>query len=405
MKLKTLLSSSFVVLGLSGMAQDANSTFAITGKGANDFSWVNIRQVNIKTGLVEKTVYDNSVNPATTNHFFAGTNNQTQIPVMGYGVAAAAFDKVHNRLYFTQMHFGELSYVDLSQSQPVFGFAGPLLPRTANALITEESQITRMVIGADGNGYAITNDGNHLIRFTTGKRTLVTDLGPLVDADKNGGISVHNKCTSWGGDMIADAFNKLYIITANHNVFTVDVDSRVTTLAGTITGLPANFSTNGAAVDDNGDIVVSSANTFEGYYKFKLNDFKAVKIEGSDKTYNASDLANANLLLQKEADAKNSLSNVALPPVTLPNGDARVYPNPVTGNEFKVLLDGQNAGVYNVIVTDLSGKNVYSKAVTISGKSQAATVKVSNLLGKGMYFVKVTGTNNELILTEKIIVQ
>lgn len=405
MNFKTLLSSSFVVLGFSAAAQDANSTFAITGRGANDFNWTNIRQVNIKTGLVEKTVYDNSVNPAMTSAFFGSANNQTQVPVMGYGVAAAAFDKAHNRLYFTQMHFGELSYVDLGKGQPVFSFAGPLLPRGANALLTEESQITRMVIGADGNGYAITNDANHLLRFTTGKRAIVTDLGPLVDAEKNNGISVHNKCTSWGGDMIADAYNRLYIVTANHNVFFVDVDSRITTLVGTIAGLPANFSTNGAAVDENGDIVVSSANTFEGYYKFKLNDFNAVKIEGSDKTYNASDLANGNLLLQKEADAKNSLANVALPPVTIPNGDARVYPNPVTGNEFKVLLDGQNAGVYKVIVTDLSGKNVYSQAITVSGKGQAATVKVSNLLGKGMYFVKVTGTSNELIFTEKIIVQ
>ena len=84
-------------------------------------------------------------------------------------------------------------------------------------------------------------------------------------------MSVHNKCTSWGGDMIADAYDKLYIISANHQYFTVDVDTRIATHLGTITGLPANYSTNGAAVDDDGNIVVSSANTFEGYYKFNIN--------------------------------------------------------------------------------------------------------------------------------------
>ena len=38
---------------------------------------------------------------------------------------------------------------------------------------------------ADGNGYAITNDGNHLIRFTTGKKTVITDFGNLIDAETN----------------------------------------------------------------------------------------------------------------------------------------------------------------------------------------------------------------------------
>ncbi|MBK7433937.1 MAG: T9SS type A sorting domain-containing protein [Chitinophagaceae bacterium] len=263
-----------------------------------------------------------------------------------------------------------------------------------------------MVIGADGYGYAISNDANHLIRFTTGKKAVITDLGNLVDAESNKGISIHNKCTSWGGDMIADAFNKLYIITANHYVFSVDVDSRVATLMGTITGLPAQYSTNGAAVDNDGNIVVSSANTFEGYYKFKLSDLAAVKIEGSDKTYNASDLANGNFLFQKEADARNKFNvNPALPPVEFVSTDSKVFPNPVTGNEFKVLLDGQKPGAYTIIVTDLSGKNILNRSVNYSGKAQVETVKVDRLLGKGMYFVKVTGAGNEVIFTEKIMVQ
>ena len=205
MNIKLLLSASFLALSVYAVAQDANSSFAITGKGTGDFSWVNIRQVNIKTGLLERTVYDNSVNPVMTSAFSQGTNNTSPVPVMGYGVAAAAYDKAHNRLYFTQMHYGVLSYIDLNKKEPVFNFAGPLMQRAAGTFLSEENHITRMVIAADGNGYGITNDGNHLIRFTTGKRAAITDLGNLVDAESNKGISVHNKCTSWGGDMIADA--------------------------------------------------------------------------------------------------------------------------------------------------------------------------------------------------------
>lgn len=404
MNIKLLLSSSFVVLGLSSVAQDANSSFAITGKGAGDFHWVNIRQVNIKTGLVERTVYDNNSNAVMTTAFTAG--GQKTSPVMGYGVAAAAYDKMHNRLYFTQMHYGVLSYVDLNKKEPVFNFAGALVQRNDGTFLQEESHITRMVIGADGNGYGITNDGDHLIRFTTGKKAVITDLGNLIDAESNKGISVHNKCSSWGGDMIADAYNKLYIISANHNIFTVDVDTRVATHIGTITGLPANFSTNGAAVDADGAIVVSSANTFEGYYKFKINDFAAVKIEGSDKTYNASDLANGNLLLQKEADAAKNFGAADFRPVIpVINADAHIYPNPVTSNEFKVSFEGQQSGKYNVTITDLSGKPVMTRVVNVAAKTQVETIPLNRSFAKGMYMVKVTDANNKFIFTERIVIQ
>jgi hypothetical protein len=405
MNYKLLLSSSFVVLGLTSFAQDANTSYAITGNGAGDFNWVNIRQVNIGSGTVERTLYDNKANAVIPGSYFMSSPvNQTPIPAMGYGVAAAAFDKAHNRLYFTQMHFAELSYIDLGKKDISFNFAGPLLSRPMGGVLTEESHITRMVIGADGNGYAITNDANHLIRFTTGKKPVVTDLGNIVDADANNGMSIHNKCSSWGGDMIADAYNNLYIITANHGVFVVDIDSRVATYKGAITGLPGNFSTNGAAVDADGKVVVSSATSFAGYYKFDINDLKATLIEGSDKVYNASDLANSNLLFQKEADARNKFTLTPVTTLVAPT-DAKVFPNPVTGNEFRVLLDGQKAGVYNIIVTDLSGKNIMTRPVNISSKSQVETVKINSLLGKGMYFVKVTGSANEVIFTEKIIVQ
>ena len=407
MNYKLLLSTSFIALSLTAVAQDASSTYAITGNGTGDFNWVNIRQVNINTGAIERTLYDNKSNATMPVSGSANSNvNKTLVPAMGYGVAAAALDKAHNRLYFTQMHFGELSYIDLGKKEVTFNFSGALLPRATGAFLSEESHITRMVIGADGNGYAITNDANHLVKFTTGKKPVITDLGNLVDAESNAGMSIHNKCSSWGGDMIADAYNKLYIISANHNVFVVDVESRITTFKGTITGLPGNYSTNGAAVDADGKIVVSSATTFVGYYKFDINDLKATLIEGSDKVYNASDLANGNLLFQKEADAKNKF-NIVTTPVNnvIVSTDSKVYPNPVTGNEFKVLVEGQKAGLYNIIVTDLSGKNIMTHPVNINSKSQVETVKVTSLLGKGMYFVKVTGSGNVVIFTEKIIVQ
>jgi Secretion system C-terminal sorting domain len=416
MNFKILLSASFIFSSFAALAQDAGKTYAITGNGNGDFSWTNIRQVDIASGKVIQDVYQKEKTAFVMMD--AATKKQVLNPLNGdvrfknpapteTMVAAAAYDKRHNKLFFTPMRIGELRWVDLSaggENQKFYTEKTALL-NTLN-LNDEANHITRMDIAADGNGYAITNDGNHLIRFTTGKKTIITDLGNLIDADENkNGISIHNRCTSWGGDMVADAFGKLYVISASHNVFKVDIDSRIATHMGTITGLPATYTTNGAAVDAGGDIVVSSANTFEGYYKFKIADFAAVKIEGSEKVYNASDLANGNLLFQKEADAKRAFGIAPLASITLPKMDARIYPNPVTSNEFRVLFDGQKAGRYTVLVTDLSGRAVTSAVVTVSSKLQAETVQLRNAKIKGMYLVKVTDMLGKTIFTDRIVVE
>jgi hypothetical protein len=203
--------------------------------------------------------------------------------------------------------------------------------------------------------------------------------------------------------MVADAYGKLYVISANHHIFKIDVASRMATYMGAITGLPNNYTTNGAAVDDEGFVVVSSANSFEGFYKFNIKDLAAVKVEGSDK-YNASDLANGNLLFEKEVAAKRNLGIGN--PVTAPiNSDARVFPNPVTNNEFRILFDNQKPGQYTVVLSDLSGRDVMNRIVSISGKMQAETIRITNTLGKGVYFVKVMDAARQLVFTERIVIQ
>ena len=422
MNFKILLSTSFIALTFSAAAQNS-PTYAITGDGAGDFRWMSIRKVDIITGKITANVYQRDKTPyvlvdaatkapATTQSFKYENNGTTSVVQMQDAptatmVAAAAYDKKHDKLFFTPMRIGELRWLDVSASGESSKFYAEKtqLLNTAD-MMDEANHITRMDIAADGNGYAITNDANHLIRFTTGKKTVVTDLGNLIDAESNAsGISIHNKCTSWGGDMVADAYGKLYVISANHQVFKVDIDTRIATHIGSITGLPANYTTNGAAVDEDDNIVVSSANSFDGFYKFKMTDLAAVKIQSSDNTYSASDLANGNLLYQKEADAKRSFNMPSLAPIVPINTDARIFPNPVTANEFRVLFDGQKAGQYTVALTDLSGRAVMAKVVTVSFKTQTETVQLSKTVAKGMYMVKVTDAANQLIFTERIVVQ
>jgi hypothetical protein len=406
MNIKLLLSTSFIAASISVSAQDAGKTFAITGDGNRDYLWMNIRQVDITTGKIVNDVYQRD----KTAFVMKDADSKMQSPAHRRPtetmVAAAAYDKNQNKLFFTPMRVGELRWLDLNakgDEQKYYTVTSSLL-NTNESLNDEANHFTRMVIAADGNGYALTNDGSRLVKFTTGKKVTITDLGPVMDDESNKTVSIKNKCTSWGGDMIADAYNKLYIISANHYVFVLDVETRVAKQIGYITGLPAGYTTNGAAVDNDGNIVVASANAFAGYYKFSLKDMVATLVQGSDVVYNASDLANGNLLYQKEVDAARTFADFK-PVVPVLTNEAHIFPNPVTNNEFKIYFEDQQAGRYNVAITDLSGKPVMNRIVTVTGKVQVETVQLNRAFAKGMYMVKVTDASNKFIFTERIVVQ
>ncbi|MEO6488865.1 MAG: T9SS type A sorting domain-containing protein [Ferruginibacter sp.] len=416
MNIKLLLTSGFIVVSLASSAQ-SNKAYAVTGDGNNDFTWMNIREVDLSTGQVTKTLFQRS----KSNYLLTDVNTKKSVDqtatanVFGSRdyptatmVAAAAYDKNSNKLFFAPMRMGELRWMEtnVKNETPRFYTISSEVLKVATDPRDEANNLTRMVIGADGNGYAVSNDGNHLIKFTTGKTPVITDLGNLVDAESNKGLSVHNKCSSWGGDMLADAFGKLYIISANHQVYVVDIATRIATHQGAITGLPAGYTTNAAAVNNDGDIVITSANKFDGYYKLKLSDLAAVKIEGSDIKYNASDLAGSNLLLQKEADAasKFSMADSKIAPIAN-SSDSKVFPNPITTNTFSVLFDGKKEGAYTIVLSDLAGRTIQSRSITINKSIQTVNVNIATRPAKGMYMVNVLDANRQTILTEKVMIQ
>ena len=410
MKCTILLSAAFISVSLLSNAQDAKKTYAITGKQNNSFLWADIKQVDITTGKVVKTLFESDKTVFKTINF---DNNklrpvsQQEASPTALGVAACALDTRHNRLYFAPMHFSDIRFLDLDKDGANFTIVKRnIIAMPASATFQpEENQVTRMVFAADGYGYALTNDANHFIRFTTGKKPVVEDMGSLADDESNKGISIHNKCTSWGGDMLADAFGQLVIITASHNVFSVDVNTKVATLKGTISGLPANYTTNGAVVDNDGYMVVSSANVFDGLFRIDIKDLKAVKIPGTENSFNASDLANGNFLLQKEADAINKFE---VPKSVIAHNydvsDARVYPNPVTNNQFNVLFEGKKAGKYTVQLTDISGRAILSKTIIIAGGNQVEPIRFAQKMPRGMFLIKVLDENKRLAFSDKVVI-
>jgi len=430
MKLRFLLLLLFTPIFFKGFTQETTHAFAITGQANGNFNWTDIRVIDMASGNTSATLFENGKtkfsfidaetrktvdqitlkgNPATLlqNGVDVSSNaivynNPSPTVLMS---AAAAYDKRHDKLFFATMRTGQLVWLDLRAGNGTPSFYTTQKPLIKNVDYNDESlNITRMTIGADGNGYALSNDGNHLIRFTTGSKTIITDLGNVVDAESNNGISVHNKCSSWGGDLVADAFGGLYLFSASRNVFLISPETRIATFKGTVTNLSGSYTLNGAAVIDDNHVMISSANTFEGFYSVNIKDLSATKLNTKGQVYNASDLASCNLLHQ--AEKQNSvgvptLSNMEV----IGNRLISIYPNPVSNGQIKITFDGNAAGKYKIALTDLQGRFIDSKDVYIKGAGQVENFQMRTKQASGVYMIKITDAGNKSIFADKLVVE
>ena len=142
-------------------------------------------------------------------------------------VAAIAFDAKNNRLYYTQMSGNQLRYFNLNET-PLKSYAVTTQSlKSFTVKPGEASVITRMCIAPDNYGYALTNDNEHLIRFSTDGKNIITDLGKLIDAKSNQQNSVTTQFKSWGGDLIADANGNLYLFAIQRGVFKINPNTRL----------------------------------------------------------------------------------------------------------------------------------------------------------------------------------
>jgi hypothetical protein len=454
-----LVMISFVTVAFSQKRKKSDQPltgYAITAVEKGGRSWKEVRLVNITTGEEVKSIYQSKqeveafnartgnpvvkkdVNATTViktpakkvvnlDQELAAANGNVRVKTvvihhstMSYdkpfatNSAAMAYDKKHERLYYTPMGINQLRYIDLKSNKIYYFENEPF--GVVKGSGDGANQITRMVIASDGNGYALTNDANHLIRFTTGKNPVITDLGPVSDDASNGNYSIHSR-KGYGGDMIADASGNLYLLMANRSVFKIAIDSRVGTFKGTIKGLPQGFTTNAAMVEDGSKVIVASSESAVGYYRFDLNTMESEKVSTSPAVFNASDLANDRLAFGKkkkdrqevvEQQPKEQVAEEVTrrtpQEVIMANG-INVYPNPVTSGFVKISFANQPAGKYQVDLIDIAGKLIQSREVNINGNMQVEEVKVPKTLSGGSYLLKVTNAASNVSVTNKLVVQ
>ncbi|MGG9972365.1 T9SS type A sorting domain-containing protein [Ferruginibacter sp. SUN002] len=409
MNCKFLLSATFISATLFANAQEqATTAYAITGKSNNIYYWADIKQIDISSGKILKTLFEADKTKYNTAFLDKADFDNARINPTAYGTAACALDTRHNRLYFAPMHFSEIQYLDLSKEEVNFTVVKKnLIAKPANsAFQSEEAQLTRMVIAADGFGYALSNDANHLIRFSTDKKATVTDLGAITD-EKNSAISIHEKIEAWGGDMVADAFGNLIVVSARHNVFSIDVNTKTAKHIGSITGLPENYTTNGVVVDTDGNLVVSSANVLDGLYNVNSKTYVATKVKSEEKSFNASDMANANLLSQKQYNEMHGIAPGGCIPAenaTEVKKGSKVFPNPITSNKFNIQFNNLEAGTYNVVLTNISGKVLQTSVIDLAKGETSKAVTIGQKPIRGFYLVKIINASKKIVSSEKVLI-
>ncbi|HEU0063741.1 MAG TPA: T9SS type A sorting domain-containing protein [Flavisolibacter sp.] len=398
---------SFLILS-STAAQNDRFAYAITDVTKDGTSWNALRRLDLQTGEYSDVMFIG--NDLRTIAFDASSKKQLaplndakygnllQAP-FSTGVAAAAYDRKHDRLYYTPMFIDQLRYIDL-KTMKVYYIMDKAFTKNGHMNNEEGKVITRMAITSDGTGYAISNDGNTMIRFSTGKKIEIEQMGSLSDDPSNKGISIHNRCSSYGGDMIADNEGNLYVFSAMNNVFKVNTSTRIATHLGQIKNLPQGFTVNGAVVDLDNNILVSSAVSGGSYYVINYKDWSATPYITAKNVFKSSDLANSNVLC------------IGPRPVTIPPVPDQVfarqislYPNPVTENRITLEFNKVPAGDYLLEVRDLFGRTVQQSQFNINAESQTQQIALKQRNTKGVYFLKISDRSNKSVFSQKIIVR
>ncbi len=394
------------ILAIATAAQSERFAYAITDAKTDGNAWIMLRKIDTKTGEMTAAVIDgmnkemelyNSSDGAKSNFSLKDTNNlyQPQLP-FSTGAAALAYDRKTNRLFYTPMYVDQLRYVDLT-TMKVFCVGGKAFNNEAGTQTGPANTLARMTIAGDGYGYTMSNDGNHLYRFSTQGSPAISDLGPLVDMPGNNEMTIHNACGNAGGDMIADDDGHLYLITAVNNVYQIKINSLETKYVGKISGLPEKFSTNGAAVDHEGKILLSSSLYNDAYYNVDPVNWKAHSFIPRTAIYRSADLATSNLLMvtKKNNSPQFYAGNQGL---------IKLFPNPAEKSRFMVRLTNIEPGEYFLQLTDVLGQSLLQRKIIINAATHTETILIPTQTSIGFYQVRIVNIRNKQVFSEKLMV-
>jgi hypothetical protein len=398
------------------------TTFIITANSAAPLVYNRFTAVDMNSGKATDNLFDASIKKynSRNNGYNAyqpcerRDDDEASKSPLGGSVASLAFDAKNNRLFYIPLETSELRYMDLKESNPSFTCLSNQSLNLLHGKNDVANQVTRMAIGADGFGYALSNDGEHLIKFTTSGTPVIQDMGVLID-NPNNSIFVRSSCTSWGGDMVAGADGNLYLIALHNHVFKISLPSKKCDYVGTIKNLPEEFTSNGASVDDKGDLLISCGTTygknFSPVYKVKWSTLEAAPVDMKITNLgNISDMASSNLLFQDEKEKKAVNNTVAFTQTVEKDASnettIQIFPNPVNNGRFQIRTTNlKEKGDYRMILLDVNGKSVMESKMNLNSKVNTNSFSFPSRYAKGVYFVQISDIFNRTIYSQQLIVE
>jgi len=163
---------------------------------------------------------------------------------------------------------------------------------------------------------------------------------------------------------------------------------------------------NGAVVDGDGNLLVSSAIDGNKYYIVNPADWSAKPYKAVNGVFRSSDLANSNFIsTQKTPKLTNSeIQRLIRPEEKFANLIA-VYPNPVTTSAIRLQFTKVPAGNYTVELRDILGRTVMQRKIAIETENQIQELKLDRRNTNGIYMVKVLDGTSQSVFTQKLVVQ
>lgn len=364
--------------------------FALAGKETPSITFSDFRALDAVNGISGERIFTSE---ATSKVFSQSRSSTVAEDKNAYGnaqattMAALAYDAGSNSLVYMPM-FSSNIYILNAKTKEITLVENEVARVTACDI---NSHITRMTAGYDGHIYAMNNAGTQFLKISRqGSRYAVTDLGIVKDDSGNGKNSFTTIETGFGGDMIADADGNFYVFSTSGNVFRIITGKMKAKFMGKISGLPENYSVNGAAVNSKGKVVIASAKG-AGLYEVDLDNLQAKQLPG-EQNLHIYDLASKYFAHDRSSSVQS------------PSFNADVYPTRVDEHFINVSIsDKAVKGNITVSIYDLSGKNLFRQNLSVKDGLLNEKVSLKNLVS-GSYLVNITDSSGKAILNKKILV-
>ncbi|WP_426275791.1 T9SS type A sorting domain-containing protein [Chryseobacterium sp. S-02] len=384
---KHLFPLFLLLVGANASAQQ--DFFALVGKDTPNIVFNDFRAIDATNGISGEQIFTETSSAKVFSQARNGVvteDKSTYNSSQTASIATLAYDAFNNNLVYMPM-FSSNIYVLNAKTKEI------TLVENNVARVTScdiNSHITRMAMGYDGNIYAINNSGTQFLQIARkGNQYSVDDLGIIKDDASNGKNSFTAIETGFGGDMVADAENNFYVFSASGNVFKVSVKELKAKFVGKISGIPENYSVNGAAVNSQGKVVVASAKG-AALYEVDLKSLQAKQMAG-EQNLHVYDLASKYFANDRIA-ANNTLANLD------------IYPTRVDDHYITVNVNDKSVkGTITMTVFDLSGKSIMKQNLPVKEGSLNQQVYLKNLVS-GAYLVNITSESGKVLLNKKILV-